>query len=87
MARRRNKSNVFWKASPPRGLLFGANPPRGTLPEDCFVAIVLFGASPPRGLLFGARLGQMFLRFEVSLANLVAKVLSMTLSQLKLGEL
>ena len=67
MARRRNKSNVFWKASPPRG----------TLPEDCCVAIVLFGA----------RLGQMFLRFEVSLANLVAKALSMTLSHLKLGEL
>ena len=77
MARRRNKSNVFWKASPPRGLLFGTSPPRGTLPEDCCVAIVLFGA----------RLGQMFLRFEVSLANLVAKALSMTLSHLKLGEL
>lgn len=44
-------------------------------------------AGPPRGLLFGAKQGQMFVKFEVSLVNLVAEVLSKTLSRLKLDEL
>ena len=44
-------------------------------------------ADPPGGLLFVARQGQMFVKFEVNLASLVAEAPSKTLSHLKLGEL
>ena len=50
---------------------------RGLFPEDCYVALVLFVAKQ----------GQMFVKFEVSLASLAAEVLSKTLSHLKLDEL
>ena len=50
---------------------------RGLSPEDSCVAL----------MLFVAKQGQMFVKFEVSLASLVAKVPSKTLPHLKLDEL
>ena len=44
-------------------------------------------AGPSRGLLFVAKQGQMFVKFEVNLVDLVAEALSKTLPQLKLDEL
>ena len=50
---------------------------RGLFPEDSCVML----------MLFVAKQGQMFVKFEVSLVSLVAKVPSKTLPHLKLDEL